>query len=122
MLSEALNGDFELVVTPATLGTTNTAAAFTRLVEITAENAAGEIHEWFNETIATAVTIADTSTAGTATIPSTTIVFEKGRVAVVISHDAAAWDAAETTTFTVSAYAGFVDITTSAVTSIDTFI
>ncbi len=120
LLREALGGDILFVLSPATVAPSPTSAAFTRDVFITVENAAGEVHEWFNEVITTGVAIADTSTAGTATIPSTTLTVVDGRVTVVVSGDAQDWLAAETDTLTVAAYTGFAGQTLGAKTSVET--
>lgn len=121
LLQEALKGDILFVVSPATLTSAPTAAAWSRVVNISVENAAGEIHEWFNEAIATGVAIADTSIAGTASIPSTTLSVVDGKVDVVVSGDAADWLAAETVTLTVAEFTGFAGQTLAAKTSVDTY-
>ena len=121
MLQEALKGDIVFVVSPATVAPLPTAAAWTREVNVTVENAAGEIHEWFNEEIATGVSIADGSTAGTASIPSTTLSVVDGQVTVIVSGDAADWLDTETDTLTVEEYTGFAGQTMAAKTSVETF-
>lgn len=121
LLKEALGGDILWVVTPATVAPSPTSAAFTREVVVEAQNAAGEIHDWLNEVIASGVAIADTSTAGTATIPSTTLTIVNGRATIVVSGDAADWLDAETDTLTVAEYTGFAGQTLAAKTSVETF-
>jgi hypothetical protein len=121
MLQEALKGDILFVVTPAVLTSAPTALAWTRNVGVTVENAAGEIHEWFDEAIATGVSIGDTSTAGTASIDSTTLTFVAGKATVVVDGDAAAWLAAETVTVTVAAFTAFAGQTMALKTSVDTY-
>jgi hypothetical protein len=118
---EAANGDILWVVTPATVTPSPTAAAWTRNVEVQAQNAAGEIHTWLDVAITTGVAIADGSTAGTATIPSTTLTIVKGKAVVVVSGDAADWLDAETDTLTVAEYTGFAGQTMAAKTSVETF-
>ena len=121
LLREALGGDIVFVLSPATVAPAPTSAAWTRNVFITVENAAGEVHEWFNEVITTGVAIANTSIAGTATIPSTTLTVVNGRVTVVVSGDAADWLDAETDTLTVAEHTGFAGQTMAAKTSVETF-
>ena len=121
---EALNGDILFVVTPATVVVVPTAAAFTRLVDVEVQNADGEVHTWFNESIASGMSIADTSTAGTASITTgdgTTLIFVKGRVRIEVAGDAAAWLNAETDTLTIEAYTGFAGQTLAEKTSVETF-
>ena len=87
---------------------------------ITLETAAGDIHSWFDKSITTGVSIADDSTAGTATIPSTTLVIKNGKATVTVSGDAADWLDTETDTLTVTA-ATILGYTVSAATSVETF-
>lgn len=117
---KAMSGDLVFIVTPATVTTTATAAAWTRTVLIELKTAAGELHSWFNKAIATGVSIADTSTAGTATIASTTLTFVNGQATVVVSGDAAAWLATETDTLTIAA-ATVMGYTVASKTSVETF-
>ena len=88
---KALAGDIVFSVSPSTVSTTPLATAWTRTVNVNLESAAGDVHEWFNKAITTGVSIADTSSAGTATIPSTTLTFANGKASVVVSGDAQAW-------------------------------
>ena len=122
LLNEALNGDILFVVDPVTVAPSPlTATGFTRTVLITVENAAGELHNWFQEAIASGVSVGDTSTAGTATIPSTTLTFVDGKASVVVTGDAQDWDDAETDTLTVEEYTGFAGQTLAEKTSVETF-
>lgn len=116
----ALAGDLIFVVTPATVAPAPRATAWTRTVLIELKNTAGQIHTWFNKAIATGVSIADTSTAGTATIPSTTLTFVNGKATVVVSGDAQAWLNAETDTLTIAA-ATVLGYTVASKTSVETF-
>lgn len=117
---KAMSGDMVFVATPATKSTTVTSSAWTRTVIIELQSAAGEVHTWFNKAITTGVSIADTSTAGTATIPSTTLTFVKGRATVVVSGDAQSWANTETDTLTV-AQATILGYTIASKTSVETF-
>ena len=119
-IGKALSGDIIWTLTPATVAPAPTAAAWTRtiLVELTAAD--GTVHDWFNDSITTGVAIADASTAGTATIPSTTLVIVNGKAEIVVSGDAAAWLDTETDTLTV-AQATILGYTVAAATSVETF-
>lgn len=117
---KAMAGDMVFVVTPATVTPAPTNAAWKRTVIIELQTAAGEVHKWFNKAISTGVSIADTSTAGTATIASTTLTFTEGRASVEISGDAAAWLATETDTLTI-AQATILGYTIASKTSVETF-
>lgn len=99
---KALSGDIVLKCTPATATPAPTAAAWTTPVVITLETADGERHKWFSGKLALA--IADTSTAGTASIdPTATAPYMvDGAYTVNIKGDAAAWLATETATLTVN--------------------
>lgn len=117
---KALSGDIVWVVSPATVAPLPTAAAWTRNVIIELQDADGNVHDWFNSAISSGVAIADTSTAGTATIPATTLTIVNGRAVVVVSGDEAAWLDTETDTLTV-AEATILGYTIAAKTSVETF-
>jgi len=118
--SSALAGDMAFKCTPATITRAATAALWTRTVVVTLETAAGALHDWYNATVTTGVSIADTSTAGTASIPSTTLTFVNGKATVVVAGDAAAWLATETDTLTVTSKV-IMGYTIAAKTSVQTF-
>lgn len=101
-LMDACAGDMQIEIVPTTKTRAATSAAWTRTVKLRLKNTAGQTHDWFNKSVSTAVSIADTSTAGTATIPSTTLVWVNGEASVVVSGSANAWVAAETNTLTVA--------------------
>jgi len=96
---DALSGDYSLSIVPDTKDLDATSAAWTQEITITLANASGVIHSWYSGQ--GTVSIADTSTAGTATIDSATPSFVNGVAKVIISGDAAAWVAAEDITLTV---------------------
>lgn len=116
---KAMAGDMVFVVTPATTTRAATSATWTRTVRVELQNAAGKRHTWFNKAITSGVSIADTSTAGTASIASTTLTFVDGVASVVITGDAAAWLAAETNTLTIAA-ATIMGYTVASKTSVET--
>jgi hypothetical protein len=90
-------------------------------VDVQAQNAAGEIHTWLNVAIASGVSVGDTSTAGTASIVSTTLTIVNGKAEVVVSGDAQDWLNAETDTLTVTEYTGFSGGTMAVKTSVETW-
>lgn len=120
-MSVAMSGDILFKCYPATVSTAATAAARTRTVRVQLETTAGDVHTWFNKAIATGVSIADTSVAGVATIPSTTLTFVNGVASVIVTLPAAAWLATETDTLTVPA-ATILGVTVAQKTSVETFI
>ena len=98
-MASILNGD---IVFDLTAGQTlePTAAVWTKTFTITAKNAAGDVLPISG--IALAVSIADTSTAGTAAVDDTTPTLVNGTVDIVVSGDAAAWLDTETATATLA--------------------
>lgn len=97
---KAMCGDIAYAITPATADRVATAAAWTQALVIKLVTAAGEVHEWFNGTITTAASVADTSSLGTATISSTSLMFVKGVATLTLTGSAHAWVADETATVT----------------------
>jgi len=100
ILQQALAGDLVFVVSPGELTTAHGSAA-NRTVTVTLQDAAGETHTWFNDVVASGVSIAKSSSAGTATIASTTLTFVAG-VATVAITEGGTWAAADTDTLTVA--------------------
>lgn len=117
---KAMSGDMVWVFTPATTSKAARSTAWTRKVVVELQTAAGEVHSWFNKSITSGVSIADTSTAGTATIPSTTLTIVNGRAEITVSGNAVAWLATETDTLTV-AQATILGYTVASKTSVETF-
>jgi hypothetical protein len=97
---KAMCGDIAYAITPAIADRVATTAAWTQALVIKLVTAAGEVHEWFNGTIATAASVADTSALGGATISSTSLVFVKGVATLTLTGSAHAWVADETATVT----------------------
>lgn len=117
---KAMAGDMVIVVTPATKSSAAVSAAWTRDVVIEVQTAAGEVHDWLDKSIANGVSIADTSSAGTATIASTTLSLVKGRAVVTVTGSNNAWLAADTDTLTVAA-ATILGYALASKTSVETF-
>ena len=120
LLEKAMSGDIVFSILPATVAPVPTAAAWTRTVRIKLLTAAGEIHSWLNQAYTTTLSIADDSTAGTASIVSTTLTFVNGQADIVVSGDAAAWLDTETDTLTV-ANITVMGYTVAGGTSVETF-
>jgi hypothetical protein len=120
LISDAAVGDIVLVIAPETVAPLPTAAAWTRVVNISIENAAGDVHNWLSGSFETTLSIADTSTAGTASIASTTLVIKNGKASIVVSGDAASWLDTETDTLTV-ANITIMGVTVTGGTSVETF-
>jgi len=116
---KAFSGDIVWVVTPSTVAPVPTAAAWTRTVVVELQTAAGEVHEWFSDALATGNSIADDG-GGTASIVSTTLTIVNGRAEVVVSGTEATWANTETDTYTVTE-ATILGYTVAAVTSVETF-
>lgn len=120
LMNKAMSGDMAMTITPTTVAPAPTSAAWTRNVLIEIKTAAGELHGWLNDTYATTLSIADTSTAGTASITSTTLTLVNGQANVVVSGDAQDWLNTETDTLTV-ANITVLGYTVTGGTSVETF-
>lgn len=120
MMAKALSGDIAWTVAPATTTKAATSAAWTRDVVVRLTDSAGNVHRWFNKAISSGVSVADTSTAGTASVASTTLTIVNGEATVTVSGAAAAWLATETDTLTVAS-ATILGVTIAAKTSVETF-
>ncbi len=103
MIIKALSGDNSMVVSPATATLAPTSDAWTKKITVTVCDADGNVAKWLNKSYVTTVSIADTSTAGTATIASTTITFVNGVASITITGSANAWLTGETVTLTIGA-------------------
>jgi len=101
VLGSALNGDMVMKITPTAVNRAATSAAWTRDVKIEIVDSNGIKHGWLTQDFTTTLSIADTSTAGTASITSTTLSLVNGEAVVVVSGDAQDWLATETDTLTI---------------------
>lgn len=120
LLEKAMSGDLVMVIDPETVTPAPTAAAWTRTVLVSIQTAAGEVHQWLNQAYTTTASIADTSTAGTASIASTTLTLVNGQAAIVVSGDAADWLDTETDTLTIGNIT-VMGYTVTGGTSVETF-
>jgi hypothetical protein len=118
--AEAMAGDMVMVIAPTTVAPAPTSAAWSRNVVISVKNAAGDVHTWLNDSYTTTLSIADTSTAGTASIDSTTLTLVNGVVTVVVSGDAQDWLDTETDTLTIGNLT-IMGYTVTGGTSVETF-
>lgn len=123
LLRSALSGDMVLEIAPATVDRVATSEAWSRYVSIALKNSAGMVHDWCNLAFTTTLSIADTSSAGTASIEGslTTLTLVNGKATIQVNGDAADWLEDDTDTLTVA------DITINGMTvtggtSVQTFI
>lgn len=123
-----MGGDVTLAISPATLGSSAAAVAtaiagdgFTRDVEVTLENAAGDRMTWFNGSFAIAAS-ETTAGDGTAAISGggSTVSFVEGKATVTLEYTGT-WAAADTATLTVTGK-DILGYSTSNVTSVDTLV
>jgi hypothetical protein len=101
-MSSGLNGDLVCRITPTAKTKAATAAAWTETITVELVDSEGRVHSWFNKTLTTRASVGDTSSAGTATIGSTSLVFVNGVATVALAGGAAAWLAADTVTVTIA--------------------
>jgi hypothetical protein len=90
-------------------------------VTIELQNANGDVHSWFTKNIASGCSVGDTSSAGTASIPDTTLRFVNGRATKVVTGSNSAWLEGDTDTLTV-AQATILGATVASKTSVETVI
>jgi len=102
IVAKGLSGDLVFSVSPATATPAPTAAAWTQSIVIELQSTAGEVHTWFNDTITTAIAASTNSSAGSASMESTTLTFVDGKATATLEGDEAAWLAEETATATVA--------------------
>ena len=121
LFAKAMAGDMVFVVTPDGTSLVATALAWTQTFYVELQTAAGEVHTWFDKAIASGASIGDTSSAGTASIPSTTLTFANGMASVVVSGDAQAWLVGEKATLTIAA-ATLLGYTVAAKTGVVTVV
>lgn len=120
VIGSAMMGDIAIEITPLTVDTPATSESWKRTVEITFKDSNDAIHGWLSTTFTGAVSIGDTSVAGTASIASADLIVSKGRASIEIIGDATDWLAGETDTLTIAS----VDImgnTIAGATSVETF-
>jgi hypothetical protein len=117
---KAMSGGLKWVLTPATVTGTAATGAWTREVLINLTDAAGAVQDWFTASFANGLSVSDTSSAGTASIASTTLNVVNGKAVVTVTGSAHAWAATETDTLTV-AQQTILGQTVAAKTSVETF-
>ena len=105
LLVKAMGGDMVFKCTPATAAPSAAAAAQADIVykvKVTLENAAGEVHSWYNGPVLLA--IADTDDTGVATISPAAGEHNmtNGELEVTVTLPKASWTAGKAVTLTVS--------------------
>jgi len=90
-LENALSGGLKWVLTPSTVSTSPTSAIWTRNVLVQLQDDEDVVCDWYTGDITSGNSIADTSSAGAASIVSTTLSLVDGEATVVVSGDAQAW-------------------------------
>jgi len=120
LLGAAINGDMTMVITPTAVTSAATAEAWTRVVNVKVVDSNGTKHAWLTQDFTTTASIADTSTAGTASITSTTLSLVGGEANITVSGDAADWLATETDTLTIGDLT-ILGYTVTGGTSVETF-
>lgn len=105
----AMSGDLDLTIFTADVTPAPTAAEWEYTVKFGLVDSNGRIHDWYTGDITAAV--ADTSTAGTASIDDATPSIVNGVGTVVLSGDAAAWLDTETATVTLDGSVSTLGIT-----------
>lgn len=118
---KALCGDIAFRVTPATADLIATKDAWELPIVVEVVTAAGQVHDWFTKSITTGVGVEDSSSAGTASLKSTTLAFVNGRALVTLKGDKQTWAAEETATVTVKA-ATIMGVTVAAKTHVTTVV
>lgn len=102
-IQAALVGGITLDISPATANQAATASGWTQDTVISLQDSDNNVLEFFDGvSFATTLSIADTSTAGTASIDSTTLTLTKGKATITVTGDAASWIATEDATLTVA--------------------
>lgn len=120
LMQTAMAGELTMVISPETVAPAPTSEAWTRNVVVSVTNDAGEVQTWLNQAYTTTVSIADTSTAGTASIASTTLTLVNGMATIVVSGDVADWLDTETDTLTIGNIT-VMGYTVTGGTSVETF-
>ena len=115
--SGLLGTGLKFLITPTTTTRATTSAAWTRLVTVKLADADDNVCTWYNEAIASGVAIAETSGAGGATIPSTTLTFVNGIATVVITGDANLWSDGTKQAETATVLVGVNQVETITVTN-----
>ena len=127
LVSNILEGNFALYVSPATLGSSaeavNTAIAgdgFTRDVECEVRTSLGDTIYEYNGTLPVAIA-STTAGDGTATIPDTEVEFMDGKATVTITYTGT-WAEADTCTLTLGSSSSIAGTVVANKTSVDTLI
>lgn len=108
LMRQAMYGDIVAVITPGNETPAPTAEAWDNVYTVTLKNANGDVHAWFDGLLDTILSVANTSSAGTATIDggvtdnTDALQFTDGVATFTVSGDAQDWLNSETVTSTVA--------------------
>lgn len=105
MVTKALSGDMVFKCTPATAAPSAAAAALDDIVykvKVTLENAAGEVHDWYNGPVLLAISDDDSTGVATISPAAGEHNMTNGELEVTVTLPKAAWTAGKAVTLTVS--------------------
>ena len=105
MVTKALSGDMVFKCTPATAAPSAAAAALGDIVykvKVTLENAAGEVHDWYNGPVLLAIATNDSTGVPTISPAAGEHNMTNGELEVTVTLPKAEWTATKTVTLTVS--------------------
>ena len=106
MVTKALSSDMAFKCTPATAAPSAAAAALADIVykvKVTLENAAGEVHDWYNGPVLLAISDDDSTGAATISPAAGERNMTNGELEVTVTLPKASWTAGKAVTLTVSA-------------------
>lgn len=119
MVRSLISNNWTLSITPAEVTPEPTSEAWTRDVVVTLKDAGGRTVP-ITRSFANKVSIGDTSSAGTASIESTTLALVSGTATIEVSGNEADWLTTETDTLTIDAITIGGETITGG-TSVETF-
>jgi hypothetical protein len=105
MVTKALSGDMVFKCTPATAAPSAAAAALDDIVykvKVTLENAAGEVHDWYNGPVLLAISDDDSTGVATISPAAGEHNMTNGELEVTVTLPQAAWTAGKAVTLTVA--------------------
>lgn len=105
MVTKALSGDMVFKCTPATAAPSAAAAAAGDIVykvKVTLENAAGEVHDWYNGPVLLAISDDDSTGVATISPAAGERNMTNGELEVTVTLPKAAWTASKAVTLTVA--------------------
>ena len=118
---KALCGDMVITVTPANPTPAPVSEAWSQPVTVKLLTDAGELHDWCNMTLASKASVADDSSAGTASLASGNVVFVNGVATLTLNGSAHSWLNGEVVTVTVNLTDDILGYTVASVEATVTF-